>query len=468
MERQKKLRADRHLGLVTDSVSVTLGYLITAALFALPKQGFISYGVFLAAVLLILHMLEAYDDVSSYRMQKKRLPVMLIVTFFFASLIYVLIGLVLAGFGVFVPTVPECLLFFALSYGFMMAGRLFLNRLLLKQRSNISVLILYSLECPDRFLEKLTASLADYKSVETLLTGNVEEPERVGAAIDRSDILLIVGNASNAVRDSYILRALSAGKAVKIIPTIKALSFMHAKIDHVGDTPVIRLKSIRMSLPERILKRGFDFLMSFLGLVVLLPVFLVCALMIKLDSKGPVFYLQERYTRGKRRFRIVKFRTMLADAEKNGARLATEHDDRITRAGKILRTCRLDELPQLWNILKGDMSLVGPRPERPIFADEYSRIVKNYDVRYSVKAGLTGYAQIHGKYNTKASDKVLLDSLYISEFSPWLDLKLLVQTVYIMFIKESTEGVTEESAQDSIGSSPSSEKTSETNSIQKG
>ncbi len=192
------------------------------------------------------------------------------------------------------------------------------------------------------------------------------------------------------MRDSYILRALSAGKAVKIIPTIKALSFMHAKIDHVGDTPVIRLKSIRMSLPERIRKRGFDFLMSFFGLVVLMPAFLVCALMIKLDSKGPVFYLQERYTRCKRRFRIVKFRTMLAEAEKNGARLATEHDDRIiTRAGKILRTCRLDELPQLWNILKGVMSLVGPRPERPIFADEYSH-------REELRCALFGQGRAYG------------------------------------------------------------------------
>ena len=154
------------------------------------------------------------------------------------------------------------------------------------------------------------------------------------------------------------------------------------------------------------------------------------------------------------RFKIVKFRTMVQDAEKNGARLAVENDSRITRAGKFLRACRLDELPQLWNILKGEMSVVGPRPERPVYADEYGKMVKNYKIRYSVKAGLTGYAQIHGKYNTKVSDKVLLDMLYISEFSLWLDLKLMVQTVYIMFIKESTEGVAENMAQAPVEKTP--------------
>ena len=145
-------------------------------------------------------------------------------------------------------------------------------------------------------------------------------------------------------------------------------------------------------------------------------------------------------------FNIIKFRTMVKDAEKMGIKLATENDSRITKVGKILRACRLDELPQLINIIKGEMSIVGPRPERPIYADEYSRMVKNYDVRYLVKAGLTGYAQIYGRYNTKVSDKVLLDSIYIYTFSAWLDIKLIVLTIMIMFTKESTEGVDEEMA----------------------
>lgn len=147
---------------------------------------------------------------------------------------------------------------------------------------------------------------------------------------------------------------------------------------------------------------------------------------------------------------------MVKDAEKMGAKLATERDDRITRTGRILRSCRLDELPQLINILKGEMSFVGPRPERPIYADRYSVMVKNYDIRYTVKAGLTGYAQIYGQYNTKVSDKVLFDSIYINNFSLWLDLKLIMQTALIMFVRESTKGVNENMA--SVPNAAKSEK----------
>ena len=193
-------------------------------------------------------------------------------------------------------------------------------------------------------------------------------------------------------------------------------------------------------------KREFDLIAATVGLALLSPIFLICAVAIKRDTPGPVFYKQERYTINKKKFNIIKFRTMVKDAEKMGIKLATENDSRITKVGKILRACRLDELPQLINIIKGEMSIVGPRPERPIYADEYSRMVKNYDVRYLVKAGLTGYAQIYGRYNTKVSDKVLLDSIYIYTFSAWLDIKLIVLTIMIMFTKESTEGVDEEMA----------------------
>lgn len=215
---------------------------------------------------------------------------------------------------------------------------------------------------------------------------------------------------------------------------------------HVGDTPTIAVRNGRPGLLLSFFKRAFDLIAATVGLVLLSPIFLICAVAIKRDTPGPVFYKQERYTINKKKFNIIKFRTMVKDAEKMGIKLATENDSRITKVGKILRACRLDELPQLINIIKGEMSIVGPRPERPIYADEYSRMVKNYDVRYLVKAGLTGYAQIYGRYNTKVSDKVLLDSIYIYTFSAWLDIKLIVLTIMIMFTKESTEGVDEEMA----------------------
>ena len=174
------------------------------------------------------------------------------------------------------------------------------------------------------------------------------------------------------------------------------------------------------------------------------PFFAVIALMIKCTDRGPVFYRQDRLTKDGQVFSICKFRTMIQDAEKHtGARLASDHDDRILPVGRFLRRTRLDELPQLWNILKGDMSLVGPRPERPELAAEIEESIPEFAYRLKVKAGLTGYAQVYGKYNTTAYDKLKLDLTYIRKYSVFLDLKMILMTPKIMFLKESTEGVKE-------------------------
>lgn len=172
--------------------------------------------------------------------------------------------------------------------------------------------------------------------------------------------------------------------------------------------------------------------------------FLVIAFLIKATDGGPVFYKQLRLTKGRQEFMIYKFRTMIQDAEKDGhARLASEKDDRILPVGRFLRATRLDELPQLINILKGEMSVVGPRPERPELAEEIEKELPEFAYRLKVKAGLTGYAQIYGKYNTTSYDKLKLDLTYIRNYSFFLDLKLMIMTPKIMLMKESTEGVME-------------------------
>lgn len=196
---------------------------------------------------------------------------------------------------------------------------------------------------------------------------------------------------------------------------------------------------------DQALKAAFDRTAALAGLILCAPLFLVIAAAIKLDSAGPVFYRQERYTIHKKRFDILKFRTMVLDAEKDGVQLATEGDVRVTRVGRVLRRFRLDELPQLVDILRGEMSFVGPRPERPFYADEFCRRVPNYDRRYLVKAGLTGIAQVYGSYSTQARDKAAFDCLYIRRFSLWLDFRLMLQTVMVVFIQEASAGVKEES-----------------------
>ena len=192
-----------------------------------------------------------------------------------------------------------------------------------------------------------------------------------------------------------------------------------------------------------IVKRLFDIIVSLILLILLSPVFLVISIMIKTDSKGPVMFRQVRVTQYGKTFRIFKFRTMVTDAEKLGTQVTVDSDSRITKTGNRLRKCRLDEIPQLLNILKGDMSIVGPRPERQTYIDEFCEETPEFIYRLKVKAGLTGYAQIYGKYNTTPLDKLKLDLMYIESYSVLLDIRLIFLTLKIMFTKESTEGVEE-------------------------
>lgn len=229
-------------------------------------------------------------------------------------------------------------------------------------------------------------------------------------------------------------------------------------LPHVGDvlmrgathiqtfsSPVLYFSKKRPRQYYIILKRLFDIFASGLGIVILSPLMFITALSIKLYDGGPALYKQIRLTKNGKEFNILKFRSMRVDAEKDGiARLSSgENDNRITPIGKIVRKCRLDELPQLFNILIGDMSIVGPRPERPEIAEQYYKVLPDFKLRLQVKAGLTGYAQIYGKYNTAPYEKLEFDLIYINDMSILNDLKLIFATFGILFSDKSTEGVNE-------------------------
>ena len=201
----------------------------------------------------------------------------------------------------------------------------------------------------------------------------------------------------------------------------------------------------KAAAPEYLfVKRLFDIFASLIGMLILSPFMLITALAIKLYDHGPVFYTQVRLTKDGREFRILKFRSMKVNAEEDGvARLTTENDDRITPVGRIIRSVRMDEVPQLFNILKGEMSVVGPRPERPEIARQYAEQFPAFNLRLQVKAGLTGYAQVYGRYNTDPHDKLQMDLMYINKMGVFTDMMLIVGTLRILFIKESTSGIQE-------------------------
>lgn len=211
---------------------------------------------------------------------------------------------------------------------------------------------------------------------------------------------------------------------------------------HLFDTPIFLTREYALTVEQRAAKRLIDLVCALILLVTASPFMLVTAVLIKCYDKGPVLYKQVRCTQDGRPFKIMKFRSMRVDAEKDGvARLAAKNDSRITPIGRFIRAVRIDELPQLFNILKGDMSFIGPRPERPEIIEQYVEEMPEFVFRMKVKAGLAGYAQVYGKYNTTPYDKLKLDLSYIENYSVWLDLKLMLLTLKILIKPESTEGV---------------------------
>lgn len=218
------------------------------------------------------------------------------------------------------------------------------------------------------------------------------------------------------------------------------------------DTPLLLVKGAGLTFLQRVMKRAMDLILCLIAMIPALPVMLAVALAIKLDDHGPVFYKQKRVTLDGKVFEILKFRSMIVNAEAAGkSQPATDNDPRITKVGKIIRATRIDELPQILNILKGEMSIVGPRPERVEHVEEYSAEIPEFKYRLKVKGGLTGYAQVYGKYNTSAYDKLRLDLMYIENYSILLDIKLILMTVRIILKKESTEGFDKVITAESVG-----------------
>ncbi len=255
---------------------------------------------------------------------------------------------------------------------------------------------------------------------------------------------VIICDTPNQIRNDILKYCFSNKILTYITPKISDIIIRGAENLHAFDTPLLLCRNFGINLEQRIFKRAMDIIMSALGIIVLSPVMIVCAIVIKCYDGGPVFYKQERLTLNGKVFKLIKFRSMIVNAESDGvARLASAGDKRITPVGNFMRKTRLDEIPQLFNILKGDMSVVGPRPERPEIAKQYEEDMPEFGFRLNVKAGLTGFAQVMGKYNTTPYDKLKLDLMYIENFSLLLDIKMLFLTVKTIFIPESTEGISE-------------------------
>ena len=270
---------------------------------------------------------------------------------------------------------------------------------------------------------------------------SVHEPmEKIVRKIDRYDAVLL-NDIPSSDRNLIIKYCYDTSKRLYFTPKIPDIIIRGAEVIKYFDSPIYMARNTGFSLDERFIKRLVDILFSSVALIVTSPVLLITAIAIKLDDHGPVIYTQERCTVGGRVFKIHKFRSMIVDAEKDGHAVPAAADDaRVTNVGRVIRRLRIDELPQFWDILRGEMSIVGPRPERLEHYNKYSETIPEFSFRLKIKGGLTGYSQVYGKYNTTPLDKLKMDLMYIVDFSLLLDLQIILETVKIIFKKESTEG----------------------------
>ena len=275
------------------------------------------------------------------------------------------------------------------------------------------------------------------------LVGHINQKEiaKLNRNIGRIDVILLMPELDRNYRNDISRICMEQGIELYIAPTINDLLFNKASMLTISDHPVMRVDMIGLSTIQMVVKRINDIVVSGLALTLTSPLILLISLLIKITSKGEIIYSQDRVGQNSKMFKIYKFRTMVSEAEsETGPVMAKINDPRITTIGKILRITRLDELPQLVNVLKGEMSIVGPRPERPYFIDKYSKYITYYHLRHLFKPGITGLAQVMGKYTTTVEDKVRYDIYYIRNYSLLLDMKIIIQTLPVLLFGESSKG----------------------------
>lgn len=290
-----------------------------------------------------------------------------------------------------------------------------------------NLIIVYGSRQAENLVSKMSNRIDKY-----IISASIKEEEGLEAIKERITDYdgVIICDISPDLRNDILKFCFENSIRTYISPKISDIMLRGAEEINLFDTPLLLNRNYGLTFEQRLFKRILDIALSVVGFIVALPIMLIVALAIKLYDGGPVFYKQKRLTINGKEFYVYKFRSMIIDAEKDGvARLACDDDDRITPVGAFIRKVRLDELPQIINIIKGDMSVVGPRPERPELTEQYKKDMPEFEFRLKVKAGLTGYAQVVGVYDTTPYDKLKMDLMYIQNYSLLLDLRIILMTL---------------------------------------
>ena len=335
---------------------------------------------------------------------------------------------------------PDIIAFTFISQVVVFAGYKFLFHRIISYITKRSVLIIGPMNEARLMASKFLLEKEHSRYLKYVLFEEKITDKQIIDFINKVDDVVILEGLNEHNKNNIMTYCLSKKYTdVYLVPKLYEINIVNSKTDQIRDTPVFVSQSLHLSLTQRFLKRAFDILVAFIGIIIASPLLIVVSILIKSQDKGPVFYKQERVTRNDKNFMLYKFRTMIVDAEKDtGAVWQMENDPRITKIGKFLRATRIDELPQLLNVLKGEMSIIGPRPEREIFIKEFVKSIPDFRYRVNVKPGITGLAQVLGKYNSEPVDKLRFDLIYIRNYTIWLDFKILFLTIRAVFDKDSS------------------------------
>ncbi len=350
--------------------------------------------------------------------------------------VYIEICAILRQYVNIAPLLLLCVMELVIIFPWVYLCRLLFTRLFPPRK----MLVVFDERSPKEIIEKINARPDKYNICEAI---NVSKgKEKVLRKVHEYDAVVLCDIRAN-IRNDIMKYCFEHEIRNYITPKLSDLIIMGSEGIYLFDSPLLLSRNQGLTADQLLVKRIMDIVISTILLVVMMPFMLIVAVLIKLYDGGPVFYYQNRLTRDGKIFRMIKFRSMCIDSEKDGVMVASKNDSRVTPIGRFLRQIHFDELPQIINVFKGDMSFVGPRPERPEIADLYKEKIPEFGFRLKVKAGLTGYAQVYGKYNTTPYDKLKLDLTYIENYSVFLDIKIILGTFKVLFQKENTEGFDE-------------------------
>lgn len=387
-------------------------------------------------------LLMAFTQLNGgYRVGDYRITEMIYSNFisiiFINIIYYFVISLMWRAF----PQMNAMLIMSLVQFVYVFLWCFFSNKLYFKIFKAREVLFLYEAETPSIVLDKMNRRYDKY---------HISDVVRIADGVRFQDVIkgydaVALDRVNPTLREQCIRECYAQNVRLYLVPSSDDVILESSMMINLLDTPLYLMKNRGLSFEQELCKRFFDLLVSLVILLVLSPLMLIVAVMIKCEDGGSVFYRQDRLTIGGKVFRIYKFRSMKENAEADGkAVLMQKDDDRITHVGKIIRKLRLDELPQLINVIQGDMSLIGPRPERPEIAEKYYKTMPEFRFRLTGKAGITGYAQVMGKYNTTPYDKLVFDLMYLENYSLLFDIKIALMTLKTIFNADATEGVHKE------------------------